>query len=92
MQPGDQVSFELVTPRRLVVQVISTEDSKQAARGNGSGGAIQEEPASPKVLLSEHQLVHAFEPLHGLEQHVSPSFAALAPHVDCIQSKLQDTP
>ena len=38
VQPGDQVSFELVMPRRLVVQVISTEHTKQAARGSGSAG------------------------------------------------------
>ena len=94
VQPGDQVSFELVTPRRLVVQVISTEDTKQAARGSGSGGAngIQEEPPSPKGLLPEHQLVHAFEPLHGLEQHVSPCFAALEPCVNYMQPELQGIP
>ena len=94
VQPGDQVSFELVTPRRLVVQVISTEDTKQAARGSGSAGAncVQEEPASPKISLPEHQLVHAFEPLHGLEQHVSPSFAASVPDVSYMQPVLQGIP
>ena len=49
MQPGDQVSFELVSPRRLVVQVISTEDSALAAQSNSNATSpIQEDNPGPQ--------------------------------------------
>lgn len=43
MQPGDQVSFELVSPSRLVVQVISRETARLA----GHGGAVVEDLSDP---------------------------------------------
>ena len=49
MQPGDQVSFELVSPRRLVVQVISTEDSPLAAHSTSNATSpVQEDNPSPR--------------------------------------------
>ena len=40
MQPGDQVSFELVSPRRLVIQIISTEEAGPGG-ATGGGAAVQ---------------------------------------------------
>ena len=49
VQPGDQVSFELVSPRRLVVQIISTEESGVAAQSNSNATSpIQEDNPSPR--------------------------------------------
>lgn len=48
MQAGDQVSFELVSPRRLVVQVISTEDTKLPFRhSNDESSSMHGEDLRP---------------------------------------------
>ena len=61
VQPGDQVSFELVGPKRLVVQVISTEASKLASRMGQSidGSAMLEDEESPEDLEPASVISHA---------------------------------
>ena len=42
VQTGDQVSFELVSPRRLVVKLMSTEQNKMLSGIAGTSGQQEE--------------------------------------------------
>ena len=59
VQPGDQVSFELVSPTRLVVKLMTTEEAKRAdagGRSNATSTNLDDTPRSVDSPAVRHTL------------------------------------